>query len=93
MLEQWTRTATDASRSTNTSPPPARLQELDTQNKGSIDAADIAGSPGAVERIDRRAEPSSNAWTRPGTVCNEMNFAAAQSPPAWTPQRRQADAG
>ncbi len=34
----------------------ARFKSIDTQNKGSIDAADIASSPAAVERIDHRAE-------------------------------------
>jgi Ca2+-binding EF-hand superfamily protein len=34
----------------------ARFKSIDTQNKGSIDAADIAASPAAVARIDRRAE-------------------------------------
>jgi Ca2+-binding EF-hand superfamily protein len=34
----------------------ARFKSIDTQNKGSIDAADIASSPAVVARIDRRAE-------------------------------------
>jgi Ca2+-binding EF-hand superfamily protein len=34
----------------------ARFKSIDTQNKGSIDAADIASSPAAVARIDHRAE-------------------------------------
>ena len=34
----------------------ARFKSIDTQNKGSIDATDIASSPAAVERIDHRAE-------------------------------------
>lgn len=34
----------------------AHFQTIDTQNKGIIDAAQIASSPGAVKRIDRRAE-------------------------------------
>lgn len=34
----------------------ARFKSIDTQNKGSIDAADIAASPEAVARIDHRAE-------------------------------------
>ena len=34
----------------------ARFKSIDTQNKGNIDAADIASSPAAVERIDHRAE-------------------------------------
>jgi Ca2+-binding EF-hand superfamily protein len=34
----------------------ARFKSIDTQHKGSIDAADIAGSPDAVARIDRRVE-------------------------------------
>jgi len=34
----------------------ARFKSIDAQNKGSIDAADIASSPTAVERIDHRAE-------------------------------------
>ena len=34
----------------------ARFKSIDTQNKGSIDAADIASSPEAVARIEHRAE-------------------------------------
>jgi len=34
----------------------ARFKSIDTKNKGSIDAADIAASPQATERIDHRAE-------------------------------------
>jgi Ca2+-binding EF-hand superfamily protein len=34
----------------------ARFKSIDTQNKGSIDAADIASSPAAVARIDHRVE-------------------------------------
>jgi Ca2+-binding EF-hand superfamily protein len=34
----------------------ARFKSIDAQNKGSIDAADIASSPAAVARIDHRAE-------------------------------------
>lgn len=34
----------------------ARFHAIDTQNKGSIDAAQIASSPSAVKRIDHRAE-------------------------------------
>ena len=34
----------------------ARFKSIDTQNKGSIDAADIASSPAAVARIDHRAQ-------------------------------------
>ena len=34
----------------------ARFKSIDTQNKGSIDAADIASSPEAVKRIDHRAD-------------------------------------
>jgi Ca2+-binding EF-hand superfamily protein len=34
----------------------ARFKSIDTKNKGSIDAADLAASPQAMERIDHRAE-------------------------------------
>jgi Ca2+-binding EF-hand superfamily protein len=34
----------------------ARFKSIDTKNKGSIDAADLASSPQAMERIDHRAE-------------------------------------
>ena len=34
----------------------ARFQAIDAQNNGSIDAAEIAASPAAAARIDRRAE-------------------------------------
>ena len=33
----------------------ARFKSIDSRNKGSVDAADIASSPEAIKRIDRRA--------------------------------------
>lgn len=33
-----------------------RFQAIDSQNKGSVDAADIAAAPAAAARVDRRAE-------------------------------------
>jgi len=59
----------------------ARFKSIDTQNKGSIDAADIASSPAAVERIDRRAESIVKRLDTAGNgyVTKDEVLAAAQN--------------
>jgi len=58
----------------------ARFKSIDTQNKGSIDAADIASSPAAVARIDRRAESFVKRLDTAGNgyVTKDEYLAAAQ---------------
>ena len=59
----------------------ARFKSIDTQNKGSIDAADIASSPAAVERIDHRAESIVKRLDTAGNgyVTKDEVLAAAQN--------------
>ncbi|HET7063476.1 MAG TPA: EF-hand domain-containing protein, partial [Rudaea sp.] len=59
----------------------ARFKSIDTQNKGSIDAADIASSPAAVARIDRRAESFVKHLDTAGNgyVTKDEYLAAAQN--------------
>ena len=56
------------------------FQSIDSQNKGAIDAADIAGSPQAIARIDRRAERLVKRLDKPGNgyVTQDEFIAAAQ---------------
>ncbi len=58
----------------------ARFKSIDTQNKGSIDAADIASSPAAVARIDQRAESIVKRLDTAGNgyVTNDEFLASAQ---------------
>jgi len=58
----------------------ARFKSIDTQNKGSIDAADIASSPAAVARIDQRAESIVKRLDTAGNgyVTKDEYLAAAQ---------------
>ena len=59
----------------------ARFKSIDTQNKGSIDAADIASSPAAVERIDHRADSIVKRLDTAGNgyVTKDEVLAAAQN--------------
>ena len=58
-----------------------RFKSIDTRNKGSIDAADIASSPAAVERIDHRAESFVKHLDTAGNgyVTKDEYLAAAQN--------------
>ena len=59
----------------------ARFKSIDTPNKGSIDAADIASSPAAVARIDHRAESFVKRLDKAGNgyVTKDEYLAAAQN--------------
>jgi len=59
----------------------ARFKSIDTQNKGRIDAADIASSPAAVARIDHRAESFVKRLDTAGNgfVTKDEYLAAAQN--------------
>jgi len=59
----------------------ARYKSIDTQNKGGIDAADIASSPAAVARIDHRAESFVKRLDTAGNgfVTKDEYLAAAQN--------------
>ena len=59
----------------------ARYKSIDTQNKGRIDAADIASSPAAVARIDHRAESFVKRLDTAGNgfVTKDEYLAAAQN--------------
>jgi Ca2+-binding EF-hand superfamily protein len=59
----------------------ARFKSIDTQNRGSIDAADIASSPEATKRIDHRAEAIVRRLDTAGNgfVTKDEFLAAAQN--------------